>query len=371
MTRPRTTAVDLIRLAALFGICVVNLPFLGLPTVAVLSPPAAGADRLAWLLVAALFQSKFFLLFSFLFGWGFAVQLGAAARAGADAAARIRRRLLGLGLLGALHAVFVFTGDILVLYAVLGAALWPLRDAPVRVLLGVAAAMVPLALGALGALAAALGAVGEVPEPALGAGLLEATRGRLLAWPSTFGFLLLFQGPLAFGAFACGHVAARTGFFEAHSAGRAGLRRAAPALLGGGLLLNLGASLVAASGGELAPLALLVNPVAAPMLSAGWLHLLLQLDGRVRLPRLLALAGQSSLTAYVVQGVLAGLIFGGHGLGAFGSLGPAALLPLSVAVALASVVLTGLLARRSGSGPLERLLRAFTRGPAPAAPPAG
>ena len=69
----RNTSVDLIRAAALIGICVVNLIFLGLPADALLQTPLTAADRFAADLVQALFEGKFFLLFSFLFGWGIEV----------------------------------------------------------------------------------------------------------------------------------------------------------------------------------------------------------------------------------------------------------------------------------------------------------
>ncbi|MBL9047021.1 MAG: hypothetical protein JNK34_06875, partial [Tabrizicola sp.] len=100
----RNTSVDLIRAASLIGICVVNLTFLGLPADTLLQTPSALADRLAADLVQALFEGKFFLLFSFLFGWGIEVQLQSAGRAGADFVPRYLRRLAGLALIGCLHA---------------------------------------------------------------------------------------------------------------------------------------------------------------------------------------------------------------------------------------------------------------------------
>ena len=81
-TPARNTAVDTIRLVGLVGICVVNLPFIALPGAAGLVLPDAGLDRLAMLTVETLFQAKFFLLFSFVFGWSFHLQDLAARRAG-------------------------------------------------------------------------------------------------------------------------------------------------------------------------------------------------------------------------------------------------------------------------------------------------
>ena len=77
----RAGEVDAIRGLALLGICVVNVPFLAQPLDRMLERPV-GADLVAQIAVEWLFQGKFFVLFSFLFGWGFAIQMAAAARAG-------------------------------------------------------------------------------------------------------------------------------------------------------------------------------------------------------------------------------------------------------------------------------------------------
>ncbi|MER2555234.1 MAG: hypothetical protein ABTQ28_18405 [Thauera sp.] len=196
-----------------------NLPFMGLPIEASFVPAEHPIDRMGAFFVEAFFQAKFFLLFSFLFGWGLHQQALSAAQASAAFGWRYGRRLLGLAVLGGLHAVLVFNGDILLLYAVLGLLVWPMRHLEAGTLMRVAQAMVPVGLLSLTVLALLL------PDEIVGgAGLagsyLEATRTRWAEWPATFGFLLLFQGPLAFGAFAAGLAAAKTGFFHRASIGR-------------------------------------------------------------------------------------------------------------------------------------------------------
>lgn len=367
MTRARSPAVDTIRAAALMGICVVNLPFLGQPIEVVLAPPVGTVDTLTWIFTSTLFQSKFFLLFSFLFGWGFGAQAAAAAREGRALGPRTGRRLLTLGLLGLAHAAFIFVGDILVLYAILGALLWPLRAASTRALSVLAAGTVPLSGLALVVLGGLLEQAGPTPALDLSGGLGAATAARIAAWPGTFGFLLLYQGPLALGAMLCGLAAHRAQLLRPDSPARQGLRRSAPALGAVGLFLSLIMSLAALQTGPLSAAAPLLNPIASPALSAAWLELLLRLDARLTLPAPLARAGASSLTTYVLQGVLGGLLFGGHGLGLWGAVGPAALLPLSVAVALAAALLCAALAPAGQQAPLERLLRWAMggRGPTP------
>lgn len=359
----RTTTVDLIRTAALIGICVVNLPFLGLPADQVLQHPTAPLDQAANLAVQTLFEGKFFLLFSFLFGWGFAIQAQTAARRGQSPGARYARRLFGLVLFGCLHAIFVFTGDILLLYAILGALLWCVSDWPVQRLLRAACAMIPLAVLGLGV----LGLVATTGMPlagshSLGGGFIEATRARLADWLTTFAFLLLFQGPLAFAAFLVGLVAAWTDFFDLGSQGRVRLARAFPWLLVVGLILNLAVALAPVDDSLAALVLLLAFAPAAPMLSLAWLHLLLVAGDRVRVPDWLLLAGRNSLTAYILQGVLAGFLFGGYGLGLYGDLEWAQLLGLALVTALSAMGLTAALAARTGRAPFETLLRWMTEG---------
>ncbi|AYR21214.1 DUF418 domain-containing protein [Alcaligenes faecalis] len=107
---------------------------------------------------------------------------------------------------------------------------------------------------------------------------------------------------------------------------------------------------------------LLGTAVGAPMLSAVYLYLLLRCGQWFRLPNVLIEAGRNSLSAYVTQGILAGLIFSSYGLNLFDSLGNAALLAIAIALALLAMSLTGLIAQHWGRGPLEAVLRRITYG---------
>lgn len=359
----RNQTVDLIRTAALIGICVVNLPYLGLTIEESFSRPEALPDQIAAFLVQTLFEAKFFLLFSFLFGWGFAIQMQSAAKAEASFPARYFRRLAGLAVFGCLHAIFVLSGDILLLYAVLGLFLWPLRRTEPRRLIRLALLMLPLSLASLAAVGLLMD-MGTLQPAAntLGGGFVEATRVRLADWLPTLGFLLLFQGPLAFAAFLCGLAAARSGFFDPESAGRTWLARAFPWLFGLGLILNAAAALASTTDGLLAFAALISVAFSAPMLAAAWLQLLLLAGDRIRLPNFLVRAGQNSLSAYILQGLIAGFVFGSYGLGCFGLLGQAALLALAPVIALTAMTVVSVLAEPTGRAPFETILRGVTYG---------
>jgi uncharacterized protein len=124
----RIVTLDIIRGFALLGILVMNLQsFSGA------DEPATLSDRAADVFTALFFSGKFNSLFSLLFAIGFTIQLGRLRqRAPASAVSIYLRRLAILLAFGLLHAVFVWDGDVLHLYAVLGVVLlivgaWPDR----------------------------------------------------------------------------------------------------------------------------------------------------------------------------------------------------------------------------------------------------
>ena len=78
-----------------------------------------------------LISGSFYPLFSFMFGLGFAVQLLRARERGTGVILVYLRRLMVLLLIGSVHSVFIWNGDILLDYAIIGLLLVPvhrLRD---------------------------------------------------------------------------------------------------------------------------------------------------------------------------------------------------------------------------------------------------
>lgn len=365
---PRNIEVDAIRTFALIGICIVNIPFLGLTVTQQLVPPTNPADQAAVFAVEALFQGKFFLIFSFIFGWGMHIQDQAATRSNVSFGQRYARRLAGLALLGALHATLVFTGDILVLYAVLGALIWSQRNKTPQGLGMFAAKMVPVAMLAMGVIALALTAPVPISNgPGLGGNFAQATATRITDWPVTFLFVALFNGPLALGAFAMGISAAKVDFFAVGNPQFARLSRAVPVLLLVGVPLNLiyaaaMSGLLPASTAVAQGLGMMSLALGAPMLAAVYLTGIIRFARRAVPGSGWLAAGRNSLSGYVVQGVIAGLVFGGHGLGLYGQLGQAKLLLLSIAIAAGGMLLAYAWTRVFQRGPLEVVLRRITHG---------
>src|SRR5688572_27767150 len=125
----RIAGPDELRGFALFGICVVNLPLLARSWESFLLPPQGEIAQAGVFFNAWLFEAKFFGLFSFLFGLGiFLILQSGGLRV-------MLRRLLGLFVMGVIHAVLLFPGDILSSYAVLGTLFLLLRNKSTRSIL--------------------------------------------------------------------------------------------------------------------------------------------------------------------------------------------------------------------------------------------
>ncbi|HET6603424.1 MAG TPA: DUF418 domain-containing protein [Xanthomonadaceae bacterium] len=91
-------------------------------------------DELAFSVMRVFFETKSWRLFSFLFGFGFALQLIRAREGGSKFAPVYLRRLIILFIIGAGHAL-IYSGDILMLYAELGLLLVLFGKVPPKLLL--------------------------------------------------------------------------------------------------------------------------------------------------------------------------------------------------------------------------------------------
>jgi uncharacterized protein len=139
----RIASIDVLRGFALLGILLMNIQDFGLPGAAYSNPTlwggADGANLGYWFANQVFFEGKMRTIFSMLFGAGFLVLASRAAARGPEARADLAdiyyRRTWWLMLFGALHAVFIWWGDILFPYAVCGLLLYVLRNLSARTLI--------------------------------------------------------------------------------------------------------------------------------------------------------------------------------------------------------------------------------------------
>lgn len=120
----RDELIDALRGLALFGILVVNIQSfvwgLSGPSLGVLDESSSAADVATLFLTALLFEYKFYPIFCFCFGYGFAIQTRRWIAHGADVRARFARRMNFMLFMGVVHGVFIWFGDILARYAIAG-----------------------------------------------------------------------------------------------------------------------------------------------------------------------------------------------------------------------------------------------------------
>ena len=146
MKKKRHVILDALRGFAILGIILANFPDFSLWT---FSDPSGWTltDKITRAVQTFLIDGKFYTLFSLLFGIGFSIQLS-------NAEGRLRtfyRRMAVLLVIGLLHLFFLWSGDILMLYAVCGMLLPLFRKLPARKILLCAAGLLllPVLLDAL------------------------------------------------------------------------------------------------------------------------------------------------------------------------------------------------------------------------------
>lgn len=146
-TAERISSVDMLRGVALLGILLMNIQGFGLPGAAYDNPRAWGGDSgwnlNYWIANQIFFEGKMRFLFSLLFGVGAVLLTERAVERGAGlATADIwLRRCLWMALFGLIHAYFIWEGDILYVYGLVGLGLFVFRVLRPRTLLWTAAAV--------------------------------------------------------------------------------------------------------------------------------------------------------------------------------------------------------------------------------------
>ena len=144
-TSERFAILDILRGLALLGIALANFPEFSLYTFlsaeATQAFPTARIDSVVRFLQYVFIDGKFYTLFSLLFGIGFSIIISNAIKKGANGFRIFYRRMGILTLIGFLHLMFIWSGDILMLYALLGLFLPRFRNASDRALLTWAGAL--------------------------------------------------------------------------------------------------------------------------------------------------------------------------------------------------------------------------------------
>ena len=345
-TNERNGLLDALRGFALFGIMFVNITwFSGYAVLSAEQRSALGTESVdtivAWLVHVAV-DSKFWSLFALLFGLGFAIQLERATRRSQNFTPLYLRRMSILLAFGMVHAVFIWFGDILGIYALCGVALLLFRKTSPRRLLvwAIVLLMSPIFVNGVWLLVDASVRSADMPriDPGHGPGhmlvnfsdgtyaeVIEANWAFLTERWVIAAYTARFLTVL--GMFMLGFYAGLRGIIRNPQRHVPLLRRT----LIWGLVIGLPANILLATiHVPLRPpsvsgwLMFVVGSIGIPALSLSYASGFVLLFQRPLARRLLApfaSVGRMSLTSYLTQSVVGVALFYGCGLGLWGAFG--------------------------------------------------
>ncbi len=371
---------DVLRGFALLGILVVNIQFMALSS----AEGARGewtvglANASATFIIAAIFAGKFYLIFSFLFGYSsnYIIRENKANRK------RWIKRSILLIFIGVLHFTFLWHGDILFVYGLFGLLLTPFffrTDRTLKIWSRVIFSISFLLVCLIGALVY----IGEryFPEESfqtpletkldqvlIDGSFLQAVPARLELWVYGVSSGVFLQGGLAFAAFLMGVRMARSKFLSTSFDKEVNTKLMKKGLFFGLPIQILAATVLVQNENKAEPseaiylISLFTSFMAAPLLSIFYIALIRKLvSDKPNLLSWIGPAGKMSLTVYILQSVITSLIFGPWGFGLFQQLQTWMVLLLAVGIWIILVYFATTWLKRYKQGPLEWLVNRITK----------
>ena len=369
--KKRVEQIDVIRGFALMGVLLVNMTMIDGTLFSSVDPGLEGINLIFQKAIHFFAVGKFYTLFSMLFGLGFYYFMKK------DEGERIgkklyKRRLMALFCFGLLHLIFVWHGDILHVYALVGICLMLNTNTSSAKLLKTAiflfilstALMVLLQSGSGGASSAYGNIIRETTEIYTKGSYLEVVTYRVTHELPLIAMNFLFVLPKILCLFLLGYAVGKIQLFDHLEEHLSGIKRVW--VTTGVLFILIGLLLQVDSLHllKINVIALLdeVSTVAGALFYATSLILLYRFKIGKRLLTPLKYAGQMALTNYLVQTVVMTFFFYGYGFGQFEKLSYWTYLPMMLALYGAQLVASTLWMRHHRFGPMEKLWRTLTYG---------
>lgn len=388
----RAMLLDVLRGIALFGILTINIYIFANPSWQMgLDNSTQGLDRAVEFGITWFVQAKFYSLFSFLFGVGFAVQMRNEQRGDSGFAGRYLRRTLALFCFGLAHVIFLWEGDILILYSLVGLLLLAFRNVSDKALkrwilglIGIPSLLV-LAVFLLIVLLRLVPGVdvkfSEAEREAVAGMAKEAEKAILEAQSATYvqalghrliqyllySIVMATVSPVILGLFLIGLLVGRRRIPQNPAEHLPLIRRTAIIGMTFGLLLS-GFVAVATLLFPLItafPALFINNMLAGPLLGLGYaatISLIYMRTGPALWTKPFAAAGRMPLTNYLSQSLICTLIFAGYAGGMVGQVSPTGLLGIAIAIYSCQLVISMIWLTYFRFGPMEWLWRTITYG---------
>ena len=390
----RYDSLDLLRGIAVLGILLCNIWAFALPYAAYDNPSAygdlSGLNYWAWWIPAVFAQEKFITLFSLLFGAGLALFREHLLSQGQIAAGRHYRRMLGLLVIGVMHAYLLWFGDILAVYAVCGMLLYPLLRVRTSLLLLTALALLLLEFSLLWSITREMLSLtdGELmvavkhwlPEAGLSADEVAIYQSDWLtqmqhrvpeAWAGEWA-TLIFYGPRLCGLMLLGAVLYRSGGLLGQWSRRVYTVIALATLSVGFAMVVYGVQIFANSGFAFSSSLLMGNywnAVGSLLVAAGYAAAVMSWSQRPHLAAWLRQAlirtGRMAFSNYLLTSLLCTTLFYGHGLAWFGQMDRLTLLLICLLIWAILIAASQHWMQRHPHGPLEWCWRWLSYGVRP------
>ena len=396
-TNEREIFMDVLRGFAILGIFIANLGsgFTWYSESAHLTGPMLlpELDHKVKYLHEMFIEGKFYSIFSLLFGWGIALQVKRGIAKGIDPIPTIKRRLVFMLLLGAIH-LLIWPGDIVFFYAMLGFFLLPFRKLSNKKLLitGTVFLLLPILLYAakmhwpfLNAPAGILFETGGAVDHALNHTNSEADfknllrngnwwdvfKGHVAGFFFRYGYLIFVSRiPKVLGMFLIGYVVGRSDFYKnilQH-------KKILYGVIAFGLIVGLPANYYLAYymswyegdyfnlkiNGFYQTLAYALGVVPLAMAYVALLMLSFKTNAGKKILSVFAPVGKMAFSNYIMQSLIGNFVFLGAGLGYLEKVGPVYFTLFGIAVFIIQVIISTIWLKYFNYGPVEWLWRSAT-----------
>jgi uncharacterized protein len=336
-------------------------------------------------------EGKFYSIFSLLFGWGIALQFKRADAKGINALPTVRRRLMFMLLLGAIH-LMIWPGDIVFFYALLGFLLLPLRKLSNKTMLITGAILIlspvllyglKMSFHELNYPAQKLNEIGgwadrqlnpkfnDVKSQAEYMALMknvtwwEVLKSNMAGFFYRYGYLFFVSRiPKVLGMFLIGYVVGRSDFFKnilQH-------KKILYWVIGAGLVIGLPANYFLAhymswygddyynlkTKGLYQTIAYALGVVPLAMMYVALFMLSFQTAAGKKILSVLAPVGKMAFSNYILQSLVGNFVFLPPGLGYMGQIGPVYYTLFGVGFFIIQIILSTIWLKYFNYGPLER-----------------
>jgi uncharacterized protein len=338
-------------------------------------------------------EGKFYSIFSLLFGWGIALQFKRADAKGINALPTVRRRLLFMLLLGAVH-LLIWPGDIVFFYALLGFILLPLRKLSNKAMIITGSILIlsPILLywlkmtwPVLNYPAELMVKTGIKVDGAIMNIQSEEEFMKIIKQGSWFdqlkmnisGFFFRYNYlffvsriPKVLGVFLIGYALGKSDFYKnivQH-------KKIIYTIIAAGLLLGIPANFYLAryityfnsdyfslkTKGLYQTIFYALGVVPLAFAYVGMFMLSFQTNAGKKILSVLAPVGKMAFSNYIMQSLVGNFVFLGAGLGYMGQLGPVYYTLLGISVFIIQIILSTLWLKYFNYGPVEWLWRSAT-----------